>query len=107
MGFTGVVQGVSGERTFFVRFQDGCKKNLTSNQLTAVTAQKIPMYQEPEVPTISVIPDNTVDSEKGWYHGVYAMQYFTKDNGFNRKQEQVDMNPDPDEEEIEYVRLEK
>ena len=38
MGFTGVVQGVSGERTFFVRFQDGCKKNLTSNQLTAVTA---------------------------------------------------------------------
>ena len=33
---TGVVQGVSGRRRLFVRFQNGCKNNLSSNQLTVV-----------------------------------------------------------------------
>ena len=32
----GVVQGVSGKRRLFVRFQYGCKNNLYSNQLTVV-----------------------------------------------------------------------
>ena len=56
-----------------MRFQDGCEKNLTSNQLTILTVEKRPVDQEPEVPMISVIPDNTVDSDKGCYHGVYVM----------------------------------
>ena len=34
---TGVVKRVSGKRSFLVRFQDGCKKYLTSNQLTTMT----------------------------------------------------------------------
>ena len=34
--FTGVVQGFSGRRRFLVRFQNGCEKNLSSNQLTVV-----------------------------------------------------------------------
>ena len=29
---TGVVQGVSGRRRLLVRFQNGCEKNLSSNQ---------------------------------------------------------------------------
>ena len=38
---TGVVQGVSGRKRFLVSFQNGCKKNLSSNQLTGVIADKI------------------------------------------------------------------
>ena len=30
----GVVQGASGKKRLLVRFQDGCKNYLTSNQLT-------------------------------------------------------------------------
>ena len=33
--FTGVVKVVSGEKRLLVRFQDGCKSNMDSNQLTA------------------------------------------------------------------------
>ena len=40
---TGVVQGVSGKRRFLVRFQDGCEKDMTSNKLTAVIVDKIPV----------------------------------------------------------------
>ena len=45
----------------------------------------------------------TVDSEKGFYHGVCVVQDFRKEDGADRKQEQADMNPDPDEEEMEDV----
>ena len=40
---TGVVQGVSGRRRFLVRFQNGCKNNLSSNQLIIVIVDKIPV----------------------------------------------------------------
>ena len=39
------VQGLSRERRFLARFQDGCDKYLTSNQLTIMTVQKIPMTE--------------------------------------------------------------
>ena len=55
--------------------------------------------------TIAVIPDNTVDLEKGLYNGVYVMKYFTKEGVVDRKEEQVEMVPDPDEEEMKDVRL--
>ena len=42
----GVVQGVSGKRRFLVRFQDGCEKVMTSNQLTIVTVDRIPVIEE-------------------------------------------------------------
>ena len=35
--FIGVVQGFYFKRRFFVKFQDGCEKNMNPNQLTAVT----------------------------------------------------------------------
>ena len=55
---TDVVQAISGKRKFLVRFHDGCKKNLSSNQLTVVTAHEILVEKAPEVPTIPEIPED-------------------------------------------------
>ena len=44
---TGVMQGVLGRRRFLARFQNMCEKNLSSNQLTIVIAEKIPEEKEP------------------------------------------------------------
>ena len=58
--FTGVVQGVSWRRRSLVRFQNGCKNNLYSNQLTVVIAEKIPEEKEPGVYEIFEIPEEQV-----------------------------------------------
>ena len=63
---TGVVQGVSGKRRFLVRFQYGCKKNLSSNQLTVVIVDNIPVEEEPEVSTIPEILEDQVELDKGY-----------------------------------------
>ena len=42
-------------------FQDEFKKVLILNQLSAMTIKRIPEIKEAEVPTISTIPDDTVD----------------------------------------------
>ena len=65
--FTGVVQGVPGRRRFLVRFHNGCEKNMSSNQLTFVIVDKIPMEEEPLVSRIPEIPDDQVEKEKGYY----------------------------------------
>ena len=62
--FTGVVQGVSGMRSFLVRFQNGYENNLSLNQLTVVIVDKIPVEEEPEVSTIPEIPEDQVEKEK-------------------------------------------
>ena len=64
---TSVVQGVLGRRRFLLRFQNGCKKNLSSNQLTIVIADKILVEEEPEVSTIPEIPEDNVKKHKGYY----------------------------------------
>ena len=64
---TGVVQGVSGRRRFLVRFQNGCKNNISSNQLTVVTAHEILVEEAPEVSTIPEILEDNVKSHKGYY----------------------------------------
>ena len=51
-----VVKGVSGGRRFLARFQNWCKKNLSSNQLTVVIVVNIPVEEEPKVSTIPEIP---------------------------------------------------
>ena len=61
---TDVVQVVSGNSMFLMVFNDGREKDLTSNQLTAVTVYMIPMTKEAKVPTIFAIPDDTVDLYK-------------------------------------------
>ena len=53
---TVMVKGVLGRRKILVSFQNGCKKNLSSNQLNVVIVEKIPVEEEPEVSTIPVIP---------------------------------------------------
>ena len=61
---TGVVQGVLGRRRFLVRFQNGCKNNLSSNQLTVVTAHKILVEEAPEEFSIPEIPEDNVEKQK-------------------------------------------
>ena len=55
---TGLVQCVSGKRRFLVRFQNGCKNNLSSNQLTVVSAHEILVEEAPLVSTIPLIPED-------------------------------------------------
>ena len=73
---TGVMQGVPGKKRFLVRFQDGCKNNLSSNQLTMVIVEKIPEEKEPEVFLIPEIPEEQVELKKGYYQCVYGMLRF-------------------------------
>ena len=80
-----MVQGVSGKKRFLVRFQYGYKKDMTSNQLTSVIVEKIPVEKELDVHTITDIPDEKVPSEKVYYHGVYGMLNFNKEDGVDRK----------------------
>ena len=61
----GVVKGISGKMRFLVRFQYGCEKDLTSNQITIMVVEKIPVTEETELHMISVIPDETIYLENG------------------------------------------
>ena len=51
------------------------------------------------------IPEEQVELEKGYYHCVYAMQCFKKEVGVDSKEEQADVEDDPDEEDMEAVKL--
>ena len=102
---TGVVRGVSGKKRFLVRFQDGCKNNLSSDQLTIVIVDKIPEEKEPEVSKITEIPEEQVELEKGYYCCVYVMLHFKKDVGVDSKEDQADVDDDPDEEDMDDVNL--
>ena len=93
-----MVQGLSGKRRLLVRFQDGCEKDMTLNQLTVVTVEKVPMTEEYEVPMISAIPCETIYLKKVLYHGVYVIFQFNNEDIVGRKEEQVEMEADPDEE---------
>ena len=64
---TGVVQCVSGRRRFLVIFKNWCKNNISSNQLTVVIVENIPVKEEPEVSTITEIPKDQVEKDKGYY----------------------------------------
>ena len=79
--FTGVVQGFLGRRRFLVRFQNGCKNNMSSNQLTVVVVENILLEEEPEVSTVPEIPEDQVKLEKGYYLCVYVMLQLKKDVG--------------------------
>ena len=77
---TGVVHCVSWRSTFLVRFHNGCKNNLSSNQLTVVTSHEILAEEAPEVSTIPEIPEDNVESHKGYYRCVYVLlQFKTED----------------------------
>ena len=59
-----MVQGVSGRRRLLVRFNNGCKNNLSSNKLTVVIVEKILVEEEPDVSTIPEIPEDQVEKKK-------------------------------------------
>ena len=67
---TGVVQLLSRNNRFVVRFQDGCEKYLTLNQLTVVIVENNPVKEESKVPMITEISYETVRSDKGYYNDV-------------------------------------
>ena len=58
---TGVLQGVSERRRLLARFQNGCKKNMSLDQLTVVIVDKIQAGEEPLVSTIPEIPEDQVE----------------------------------------------
>ena len=62
---TGVVHGFSGNKSFLVRFNDGCINSLSSNKLIIVIVEKILEEKEPEVYKIAEIPEDIVKLEKG------------------------------------------
>ena len=59
-----------------MRFNNGCENNLSSNQLTVMIVENIPVEEEPEVSTIPEIPEDQVRLEKGYYCCVYVMLQF-------------------------------
>ena len=62
----GAFPGVSEKRKLLVSFHDGCNKDTKLNQLTIVTVERSPANEEAEVPTVAVIPDDSIDLEKGY-----------------------------------------
>ena len=75
-GFTGVFQGVLWSRRLLLRFQNGCKNNLSSNQIAVVMVEKILVVEEPEVSKIPEITEDQVKKKKGYYLCVYVMLKF-------------------------------
>ena len=71
-----------------MRFQNGCKNNLSSNQLTVVIVDKIPMEEEPLVSTIPEIPEDNVDIQKGYYRCVYVLLQLKTEEEIDSKEEQ-------------------
>ena len=102
---TDVVKGVPGSRGLLVRFQNGCKNNLSLNQLTFVVVDKIPVEEEPLVSTIPEIPEDEVEKEKGYYWCVYVLLHLKNEDGVDSKDEQAELENDPDEEEMDNVNI--
>ena len=88
-----------------MRFQNGCENNLSSNQLTVVVVEKIPEEKEPEVSEISEMPEEQVELDKGYYRCVYVMIRLLKEVSVEIKEDQSDVEYDPDEEEMDSVNL--
>ena len=63
------------------------------------------MDKKPEVPTIPVIPDYTLPLDKWYYQGVHVVLHFNKKGGDYRKDYQADVDPYPDEEDMENMIL--
>ena len=101
---TGVVQDILGKRRFLVRFHDGCEKNMSSNQLTFVAAHEILVEEALLVSTIPEIPEDIVESHKGYYVCVYVILQFETEDKIDNK-EQMESENDPDEEEKDEINI--
>ena len=63
------------------------------------------MIKEYEVPTISMIPDDTVDFQKRYYHGVYILLQCNKQDVVDTNQDQIEMEANTQEYYMEYATL--
>ena len=88
-----------------MRFHDGCEKNLSSNQLTVVSAHEILVEEAPLVSTIPEIPEDIVESHKGYYVYVYVILQFKTEDKIDNKEEQMELEIDPDEEEKDDINI--
>ena len=64
------------------------------------------MTKEDKVTMISLIPDDTIDLDKGYYHYSYVFIPFKKEDSFDRKEDQADTEVDLVEEDMEELILE-
>ena len=78
---------------------------MSSNQLTIVIVENIPEQKEPDVSAISEIHEEQVKLEKGYYCCVYVMLRFLNQVGFYSKEEQADVEDDPDEEQMDNINI--
>ena len=88
-----------------MRFQNGCKENLSLNQLTVVIAHEILVEEAPKVSTIPEIPEDNVESHKVNYRCVYVLLQFKTGDEIDNKEEQTELENDPDEEEKDDVNI--
>ena len=87
---TGVVQAILGKMRFLARFHYGCEKDLSLNQLTVVAAHEILVEEAPLVSTIPEIPEDIVESHKGYYVCVYVILQFKTEEKIDNKDKQTE-----------------
>ena len=75
---------------------------MLSNQLTIVVVRS-EVEEEIKVREVEIITE--VREYLGCYHWVYIYIHFIKEDGEDNREEQVGVDPDPDEEEIEDMVL--
>ena len=78
---------------------------MTSNKLTIVILEKSLVEEEPKVTKNTQIPEEKFTQEKGYYHSVYVIIYINNQVGVDMKQQQADVEDDPDEQEMEDMKL--
>ena len=64
-----------------------------------------PVNKEAKVTTISTKPEYEVDLQKVYYHRVYVLIQFNKEDGVDINQEHIEMEADLDKEEMEDMIL--
>ena len=88
-----------------MRFHNGCENNLSSNQLTVVTAHEILVEEASDVSTIPEIPEDNVESHQGYYRCVYVILQFKTEDKIDNKEEQTELENDTDEEEKDEINI--
>ena len=88
-----------------MRFHDECENNLSSNKLTVVAAHEILVEESPLVSKIPEIPEDIVESHKGYYVCVYVILQLKTEDKIDNKEEQMELENGPDEEEKDDINI--
>ena len=89
------MKDIVGKMMYSVRFQDGLKKEIFLNQLTILVVRS-EVEEEIKVRVVKIIPE--VREELGCYHWVYIHLNFINEGGLYKREDQVGVMPDSDEE---------